>query len=199
MNWEGQSILRLAGFDAVQSLVSALANRQELIVKYFVFGTNVGSVAAVSDKDNSVGKSVGRLNTAINWLARVRRVALDYGVDALLPKWKDITYQVHNTVDALDALANGSIREESISGTRFKILASPHLTFPDDHSSPVLGTMKLTGSETFDFFGQEITVSNVEQILANMRLLSTTITPAAKEFIFEGQDTAVLTRRKIAA
>jgi hypothetical protein len=26
--------------------------------------------------------------------------------------------------------------------------------------------MKLTGSETFDFFGREITVANVEQILA---------------------------------
>jgi hypothetical protein len=199
VKWEGQSILRLAGFDAVQSLVSALATRQELIVKYFVFGTNVGSLIAVSDMGKPVGKSVERLNSAINWLAKVRRVALDYGVDVLLPKWKNITHKVQNTVEALDALANGSIREESISGTRFKILASPHLTFPDDNSSPVLGTMKLTGSETFDFFGQEITVSNVEQILANMRLLSTTITSAAKEFIFEGQDTAVLTRRKIAA
>jgi hypothetical protein len=199
VKWERQSILRLPGFDAVQSLVSALANRQELIVKYFVSGTNVGSLTAVSDKDKPVGKSIERLNSTVNWLAKVRHIALDYGVDVLLPKWKDITYRVQKTVDALDALATGNICEESISGTRFKILASPHLEFPGDHSSPVLGTMKVTGSETFDFFGHEITVSNVEQILANMRLLSTTITPAAKEFIFEGQDTAVLTRRKSAA
>ena len=199
MEWEGQSLLRLAWFDQIVSLVSALANGDQLIIKYFLDGTHAGGLTATADKTNPINTSMKRVSNAINWLAKVRQVALHYRVDALLPKWKDITYKVQNTVDALDALANGNIREESISGTRFKILASPHLEFPDDHSSPVLGTMKLTGSETFDFFGQEITVSNVEQILANMRLLSTTITPAAKEFIFEGRDTAVLTRRKIAA
>ena len=32
-----------------------------------------------------------------------------------------MTHKVQNTIDALDALAKGSIREEPISGTRFKV------------------------------------------------------------------------------
>jgi Domain of unknown function (DUF4365) len=199
IEWEGQSVLRLASFDQIRSLVLALADRDELTIKYFLNGTNVGCLAAVADKNKPMNTPMKRVGSAVNWLAKVRQVAVHYGVDAMLPKWKDITRKMEDTVEALDALAKNKAREEQISGAQFKILASPHLKFPDDNSSAVLGTMKVTGCVTFDFFGREITVSNVEQVLANMRLLSTTATPTAKEFVFEGQEGAVLIRRKIAA
>jgi hypothetical protein len=199
IEWEGQSVLRLASFDQIRSLVLALANRDELTIKYFLNGTNVGCLTAVADKNKPMNTPMERVGSAVNWLAKVRQVAVHYGVNAMLPKWKDITRKMEDTVEALDALAKNKAREEQISGAQFKILASPHLKFPDDNSSAVLGTMKVTGCVTFDFFGREITVSNVEQVLANMRLLSTTATPKAKEFVFEGQEGAVLIRRKIAA
>ena len=199
VEWERQPVLQLAWFDQICSLISALANGDELTVKWFLNGTKVGDGRAFADNKNPMNASIGRINDAINLLNMIRQVATYYGANAVLPKWKDITCEVENTVEALDALANGQLREEPISGICYKILASPHLDFPSKNTSPLLGTMKMNGCETFNFLGQEITVSNVEKSLANIRLLSASVTPTAKEFIFEGQEGAVLTRRKLTA
>jgi hypothetical protein len=199
LEWEGQSIVRLASFDQIRSLVSGLASGERLAIKYFLHGAKIGELQGFADKTNAANATLSRVCRKIDWLARAREVALCYGIDVALPKWADISPEMESAVDALHDLANARPREEAISGLRFKIFASPDISFPPDNRSDVLGAMKLIGSVSFNFLGHEVTVPNVEQILANVRLLSSAITPAAKEFVFEGQEGAVLTRRQVAA
>jgi Domain of unknown function (DUF4365) len=197
--WEGQPFLRLAAFDDVRALVSALAHRRELLVKYFVLGAEIGRSTVVAGDEQSTSKAAVRLNDNIDWLATVRRIALHYGVEPVLPKWKDITHAVRNVVEVLDALAQGKTREERIAGQRFPFSASNDVTFLNNEPSPP-GTVKLTGLAIFHLFGAEITVPNIEESYLNVRVVRTnTVSATAKMFEIVGEDEAVLIRRKIAA
>lgn len=193
--WEKQPVSGLPWFDQVKSFIVAWAESREFRVNYFLEGTRVGGFVATANPN----QATERLKNAVNWLAKCRFVANHYGVDAVLPKFGEITYAQQRDVEALYALATGASVEDSIAGMPFGFSGSPDMPVPDNWKSsqaPVSGTLKLLGTAEIGFFGSRIVVPEVEQFFTNMELTELKTGPTSISFVFKGRKDSVWMRRK---
>jgi len=140
-------------------------------------------------------EEIDELKSALDWLARAKVVARHYGLDAILPSLRKIPDRTQCDVDALWGIVTSNVIEVPIPGITLPIQVSPNVTIPSEMTS---GTMQMIGSATFDFFGQKIELSDIEQAFTQMELVNTEVDSMTKRLTFRGKQGASLTRRKVA-
>jgi hypothetical protein len=191
-NWEKQRVSRLAWFEEILAFITSLTAQQEFRVDYFIDGVNAGSLVAPPKCD----KKIGELKSTLDWLARAQVVARHFCVDAILPSLNKIPFGTQCDVDALWGIATSNVIKTPIPGITLPIHVSRNVTVPSDMAS---GTMQMIGTATFDFFGQGIELSDIEQAFTEMELVNTEVVDSTtKRFTFRGRENATLTRRKVA-
>jgi Domain of unknown function (DUF4365) len=193
--WEGQSFSRLAWFDHVYAFIGTLADGREFRIDYLLEGIPLGSFVATAEQN----QSMTRLKNAVDWLEKCRFVANYYGVDAILPKFGEITYAQQRDVEALHALATGNFVEDSIAGLPFGFSGSAQMTLPESWQSstePTTGTLKLIGPGEIGFFGQVIEIPEVEQLFTDMELIEIKVGESSKSLLFKGKKDSVWRREK---
>lgn len=193
--WENQSLLLLRWFDQIHAFLDALRSGEEFSVRYFIEGVDVGGFVATAKTNRSIIQVMAKLE----WLKKCRHVARHYLIDAVLPKFADITYADSRDVEALHALATGGVAEDSISGLQFGFSGSPDVPLPPRWQSsvePQSGTLKLFGTAEIPFFGHSVEVPDVEQIFTNMELVELKTGPTSRSFVFEGRKHSVWLRQK---
>lgn len=193
--WEDQELRRLASFDQIETFVTTLATKQEFRGTYFFEGAKLGVFEATANPEKSI---LGLKNT-IDWIGKCRYIAERYKINAKLPKLSEITYRQECEVEDLWALTKNGFAERSWAARPFGFSISPEAPVPENwrSTSPVVGALKFLGTERFDFFGNIIEVTDVENLWTDMELESIGTDSKSKTVEFRGRDHAVLTRRKL--
>lgn len=193
--WEGQLTCGLPWFDPVRSLIAALGSNKPVTLTCFFEGLRVGA-GVLTATANAVN---ARTAQKFDWLARVRDIAMKYAPETLLPKLTEISYEQERQMDALWALSRGDSFADDISEATFSFTVRCEAPLPESWASgaATAGSLKISGTSSFDFFGHSIELPDVENIFSSVRLISVDdLTPPSKRLTFRAANGAKWIRRK---
>jgi hypothetical protein len=171
--WEGQSVLHLTNFEAIRGILNQLAGGRSLRTDIFCEGSRVaGGEIVVPERPDLSG-----IVKMVDWLQRCRGVARRYGINPKLSKLSEITTEMWEAVEELNAIAHGAR------------MATPHpnlsatLTF--SRSSLKQSDFPITGCARFDNPAAAVSVLG-EQVQIGRRMFFTNVT---MELLEMGLDT----------